>query len=94
MNIPGDVPAHYIIEAYARLGFTVEEGGFAQLSFRNEEGVLLFHAMRREGMINVPIALEDIEIVEAINSLPSGWGRETWLAALLDVMQDPYFTPG
>ncbi len=93
MNIPGDVPAHYVIEAYARLGFALEQGGFAQLSFRNDEGILLFHAMRREGMINVPIALEDIGLVETINVLPPGWGRETWLAALLDVMQDPYYAP-
>ena len=94
MNIPGDVPAHYVIEAYARLGFALEQGEYTQLSFRNDEGILLFHAMRREGMINVPIALEDIGQVENIEILPRGWGRETWLATLLDVMQDPYFTPG
>lgn len=88
-----EIPKHYVIETYHRLGFVLRSvpDDPHSLVFDDGQGMMLFHPLLEGDLMELQFVLMDIQSTEGIMGMEAGWANDTWLPTLAQVLKGTEF---
>ena len=87
-----EVPEEYVIEAYRLLGFSLHpDPNPVNRVFIDEHGMLFFHPVLDDGLMELEFVVRDIEGTEGTMGMEVGWAHRVWLPTLAEVLKGTEF---